>query len=273
MLTCLFWNLNRKPLVDKAALLCKERDVDILLLAEQEVSQRKTVEILKRENLKFEQIRPPSKLPSPRVEVWSRIPTANWTGAFDSESAVIFNLRTPAGSNLLLVGAHLNSKLYAGPEDQQIACMRLAGEIARAEANFGHTRTVLVGDLNMDPFEPGIVMADGLHSISSRIEAQRESRRVSGVLRPFFYNPMWSRFGDKNWCPPGTYFYHSSNQLAYFWHLFDQVMVRPSLLSRFPENEIDIVTQFDNTSLLDINGRPDRKLGSDHLPLQFKLDV
>jgi hypothetical protein len=59
----------------------------------------------------------------------------------------------------------------------------------------------------------------------------------------------------------------------YFWQTFDQVLVRPSLLEAFPEEELRIVHTVGSRSLLkDRTPGIDRRI-SDHLPLLFKLEI
>ncbi len=125
----------------------------------------------------------------------------------------------------------------------------------------------------MDPFEPGMVGAPGLHAIMSRQAASRGQRQVQGESRTFFYNPMWSFLGDLSAGPPGTYYRAPSEQLSYFWHMFDQVLVRPELLDRFDGKDVTVLTTAGDLSLLNSNHIPDSRQGSDHLPLLFRMNL
>lgn len=101
--------------------------------------------------------------------------------------------------------------------------------------------------------------------------ALRESRRVQDRDYDFFYNPMWSHFGDSRGRPCGTHYYEKAEHVNYFWNIFDQVLLRPHLLAGFSD-DLQILTKAGDTSLLDRNGRPNRDVASDHLPLIFGLD-
>jgi hypothetical protein len=103
--------------------------------------------------------------------------------------------------------------------------------------------------------------------------ATEPGRRIESVRYPFFYNPMWSLFGDGSPGPPGTYYYRSSEQIAYFWHIFDQVLLRPALLSFFRNERLKILSGDGTVSFLGERGVPDRKSASDHLPILFELDL
>jgi hypothetical protein len=94
---------------------------------------------------------------------------------------------------------------------------------------------------------------------------------VQDENRQFFYNPMWSHFGERGPSPPGSYYYRSSSQVAYFWHFFDQVLLRPDLLDSCSDDDVRVITEVGGRSLLDCEGRPDARHGSDHLPLVVTL--
>ena len=51
------------------------------------------------------------------------------------------------------------------------------------------------------------------------------------------------------------------------------MLIRPSLVERLSRDGVEIVTNAAGTSLLARNGRPDKSVGSDHLPLLFRLDL
>jgi hypothetical protein len=80
------------------------------------------------------------------------------------------------------------------------------GAVVRdVEKRVGHDRTIVVGDLNMNPFDAGIVGAEGLNAVMTKQIASQGGRKVDAVRYPFFYNPMWSHFGDSTHeeYPPG----------------------------------------------------------------------
>jgi hypothetical protein len=116
-----------------------------------------------------------------------------------------------------------------------------------------------------------MVGADALHAVMSRHIAARATRLVAGEERRFFYNPMWNHFGDHPPCPPGTYYYRGSNQVVFFWNMFDQVLIRPDLLEFFRDEDLSILDSAGGTQLLTAGGTPDTSIGSDHLPILFRL--
>jgi hypothetical protein len=111
---------------------------------------------------------------------------------FESDHISIGRLILPARSEVLLAAVHLTSKLYWSNESQSFECVELARRIAEEEDRAGHQRTVLVGDMNMNPFEAGLVSSVALNAVTSRRIAERGTRTVQGRAYRLFYN----RCGD-----------------------------------------------------------------------------
>ena len=87
-------------------------------------------------------------------------------------------LTLPVRQELLLVCAHLQSPLHAKELTLYGEAEMFAEENRQAELRLGHRRTVVVGDLNMNPFDNGLVSATALHGVMSKQIARRETRTV-----------------------------------------------------------------------------------------------
>ena len=148
--------------------------------------------------------------------------------------------------------------------------VRVADAIRDAEDRVGHENSLIMGDLNMDPYEDGVTAADCLHGVMDKNIALQFARTVDGKSRTFFYNPMWDRLGDETNGPPGTYF-RRGGQISAFWHTFDQVLLRPSLLAYYSPSALRVITNIGSRDLLQ-GGRIDRAL-SDHLPVLLSLNL
>ena len=192
--------------------------------------------------------------------------------AFESERISIRRLALPARAPVLLATAHLPSKLYWSAESQAFECVELARNIEAEERTAGHRRTIVVGDFNMNPFEAGLVSAAGLNSVMSRRVASRETRTVQGREYRFFYNPMWSHFGDARDDTAGSYYYDAGQHVNYYWNMFDQVLLRPELAEHFDPTGLSIVKAVGALSLVRPDGRPDPANGSGHLPILFEVE-
>jgi len=146
----------------------------------------------------------------------------------------------------------------------------LVADIRALEQQEGHERTIIVGDLNVNPFETPVAWAGGLHGIMDRRVVERETREVRGREYSMFYNPMWGFFGDRTPGPSGTYYRTSSESVNYFWNTYDQVLLRPTLTTHL--SDLRVLDADGADSLLTPSGLPDAVSGSDHLPLLFRLD-
>jgi hypothetical protein len=270
MATILFWNINKKRLFKEITSLCNEHEVDILILAEAKPDISDT-EVLIELNSGRENVYIAPFNPSPRLSFFFRYPAQSIGLVSDEGGIAIRSISPPIGVDILLVALHLPSKLHGSEYDPIFQSVRVSELIQEAESKVGHTRTLVIGDLNMNPFEAGVVGADGLHAVMTQTIARKRSRKVQGKERPFFYNPMWGRMGDLSVGAPGTYYYRSSQQVSYFWNTFDQVLLRPDLLDFFSQADLKVISKIGDNSLMTENGIYSSY--SDHLPIIVKLQI
>jgi len=173
----------------------------------------------------------------------------------------------------VLAAVHLKSKLWASPADQLRDATDTVHDIMRAEDRLAKVvrRSIVIGDLNMNPFDPGITNADGFHAVMSRKETKPAGRMVNGKRYAFYYNPMWGLLGDRGDRPPGT-FRRLDGVYCLFWNMLDQVLIRPDLINRFSEESLRILDHDSQSSLLTPRGSSSPKL-CDHLPFVFEMDL
>lgn len=265
----LFWNLDRRPLVARIARLAQVHAIDVVVLAECATPRSAVAAGLTRNGAG---VFSPVSGTGAELHVYDRIPQANWTLLIqdDLEAWSGLQLTAPGLTNLGVVVAHLPSKLRATEADQALTGRELADDIRHMEDHqLGHERTVVVGDLNANPFERPVAEADALHGVMTRRVAAGEEREIRRRPYRFFYNPMWAAFGDRTPGPPGTFYRSASQSVNYFWNTYDQVLVRPSIMNGL--TEVEVLTTDGTDSLLTATGLPDTVTGSDHLPLVFRL--
>jgi endonuclease/exonuclease/phosphatase family metal-dependent hydrolase len=265
----LFWNINRKPIANVVAELAATQKADVVILAESTLTPRSLLATLNSAAGSGFRL---STGVSKGITILTRFSRDFLRPVHESDHLSISRLMLPARSEILLAAVHLPSKLYWSPESQGFECAELARLIAQEEDRAGHQRTVLVGDMNMNPFEPGLVSSVGLNAVTSRRIAERVTRTVQGRAYRLFYNPMWGHFGDVQGDTAGSYFYDSAEHLNYFWNVFDQVLLRPELAKRFNSDQLSVVKAVGQRSLVRPDGRPDVTLYSDHLPIVLELD-
>jgi hypothetical protein len=140
-----------------------------------------------------------------------------------------------------------------------------------------HRRSIVVGDFNAHPFESAVLSSDGLHAIGIRQVSSLTSRpiRLGEAREDFFYNPMWRLYGHIPSSDAGMATYYWQNRLAgeLFWHMLDQVVIRPEECARFPEENLKILSNIGTVRLLAPDGGLDQGVGSDHLPLVFNWNL
>ncbi len=269
MTSFLFWNIMRKDLRALIAAAVVERDVDVLMLAESGTSDGDIVAALRestgREYTALSEA-------ADKVRLFSRLSGANWIlRQLDPSNArmAIWSAEIGESPGILLATAHLVSKNNSSETSQALRVAELSKEVSRVEDQVDHRRTVLVGDLNMNPFEDGVTASHALHAVMTRRIAGGRERVVAGGPRRFFYNPMWGLFGDRTPGPAGT-FYYGKDDTELFWHMLDQVLLRPALMNAL--DDLVILDRVGPQSLLRTStGRPNKTIASDHLPLAFRL--
>jgi endonuclease/exonuclease/phosphatase family metal-dependent hydrolase len=270
MASFLFWNLNQKALQARVARLAQQLQVDVVMLAECNLPPAEVLHALNESGTNsycfpFSQ--------AEKICIFTRFSPSSMTAVFDDPARrlTVRRLRVGNHPDVLLAVVHFHSKVNWSEHDQLGEATYLARDLRRLEDENGHQRTILVGDLNMHPFDKAVVSAHGLHGVMTRQLAARGQRTVARRDYPFFYNPMWGCFGDRTAGPAGSHYYPGSAPVTYYWNVFDQVLLRPSLMDRL--HELRILDNDGTAPLLQPSGLPDTDAGSDHLPLFFELNL
>jgi len=272
MTSFLFWNVMNRDLRALIASAVVERDVDILLLAECGVTDDEMSIALSTATGK---VYSALSEDSDKVRIFTRLNVASWTKRQSDPvraRMAIWSVEAGRPPGILLAVARLVDRRNASEGEQAMLAVELGKEIDRAEMSIGHERTLLVGDLNMNPFEDGVTGSLGLHAVMTMRIAERRARTVQGTQRKFFYNPMWGLLGDRTVGAPGTFYHRKPGVIDVFWHMVDQVLLRPDLMASV--HDLEILDHIDEVNLLTAQaGIPSRTVASDHLPLAFRLEL
>lgn len=267
----LFWNVSGKPLEERIARMAHANDVDVLMLAE---CDSEPTDLLDALNTSAERGYCFPFSESERIRIFTRFAESSLIDLFNSplDRLTIRRLRVDRTIDILISVLHFQSRLNWTQNDQALEATVIAGDIARVEDRVFHRRTVLVGDMNMNPFDVGMIGAHALNAVMTTKLATTIERTVAGRSYRCFYNPMWGLFGDRTPGPPGTFFHAASSPTNHYWHMLDQVLVRPDLVGSLSHVEI-LDSDGDMTLVTKPSGRPRKTTASDHLPVFFQLDL
>jgi hypothetical protein len=270
MVSFLFWNLNKAAIAHRVARLASRLDVDVLILAECAIDPADMLQALNGTDGPLYCF-PPS--PSQKLHFFTTFSAAATIEVFNDPTGGLSIRKLLIGRDpgILLAAVHFPSRVNWEAIDQTLEATTLAHDILQAEDRVGHHRTILVGDLNMNPFDAGVAGATALHAVMTRDLARRGEREVRGKRYPFFYNPMWGHFGDRTAGPPGSYYLRASKPLNYYWNTYDQVLLRPELMDGFLD--VRILDSDGQEPLVTSHGLPREADGSDHLPIFFRLNL
>ncbi|MFC6999557.1 exonuclease/endonuclease/phosphatase family protein [Rufibacter roseus] len=263
-----FWNINKRKPTDIIYDFATLYDLDILILAESPYSPPDLLRDLNRTTSDYYY--------SPgfvcdKLQFYTKFKPAVFQLVHETNRVSGRRLFSTKHGEILLIALHFNSKVNWTNEDQAAESSNLKAIIEYIENKVRHQRTVICGDFNMNPFDFGMVQNMGLHSVMDKKIATKGSRIINGHEYHYFYNPMWSFFGDNGkGSVSGSMYYSPAKPINYHWHLYDQVLIRPGLIPDFDENELDIVCKIGATELLTKESLVKRRI-SDHLPIKFKL--
>jgi hypothetical protein len=269
MPTFLVWNVRKKTLAGHVIQLVQKHDVDILLLVERPDQDGGLLQLLGALG-SFVQ------LPSHgRFALYTRLGPALFqrlAPPAPDERADYWQFRLTGTVSVTLVAIHGPDR-YNTPDDsdRRFFFARVHENIQSVEANVQHRRTVVFGDFNANPFEESIGGMQGLHAISVRDVGGRHYREIGSRRCEFFYNPMWSCYGGNQHRPLATHYFTGSREHEIYWHMIDQVVMRPDLLPFFPEKRLRILDRAGPVDLVTRSGHPDKTNASDHLPILFHL--
>ncbi|WP_157504585.1 endonuclease/exonuclease/phosphatase family protein [Dyadobacter beijingensis] len=264
-----FWNVYKKDLTNELAILAQEIDPDILFLAECTMNVADVLNSLNRLRTSYFFNYDPICL---KIHMFSKFRDKFVKPITGSLRYTVRNVKIPLYPSFNLMCLHFQSKQNWDAPSQAAHSATMSTVIKEFEGKTKSSNSIIIGDFNMNPFEPGMIQTTGFHSTMSKSIAQRKSRIVDGHEYPFFYNPMWSFFGDEGKGDVNGTFYSSRSQpINYFWSIFDQVLIRPDLIPYLEDDGVKIITEFGVAKkLLKPNETIDDAI-SDHLPISCTL--
>lgn len=171
---------------------------------------------------------------------------------------------------MILAAIHNHSKLHSSEEKQKDTLSSLHQDIKEQEMIHNTKNSIIIGDLNVNPFDSVCIAANSLFAIPYKSELKTPTAIRNGKTYEKFYNPSWKFLGN-NELPYTSYRYDNGEFIDYYWNMFDQVIIRPCLIDAFDNENFKIITHTNNHELV-LNEKPNKNNYSDHLPIFCKFE-
>lgn len=173
--------------------------------------------------------------------------------------------------NITIISVHLPSQMFHHLESLRDYLRKFRSRIDSEIGNSSEKSVLIIGDVNVNPYEPAMVNFDGFMATNS-IKARDKIKTIDNEdAREPYYNPSWRLYSNNTF--PGTKKFPRPSGSSYDiieFHLLDQVLLSIKLKDSIEADKIEIVASTSNFKLL--NEKYNRVDYSDHLPLfyQFK---
>lgn len=266
----LFWNLQKKNLTGVIKDLITIKPYDILLFSETTQNIRISL------NDMLEPLGYRSRtalLGNVRVAIFDKYKDTNIV-FFKEErrfSIIIYDFN---GEKYMIVGVHLDSPVsYPNESDRFVLARDEYTIITSYKENHNVNKIVVIGDFNLNPFDRAMIS-----ELSFKATHCKQTAKTSSTRKDYLFNPSWRIFSNDLTSPekkpPGTIHYVPWNKDSYvdYWHVFDQVLISPQLFSRYTDS-YNVLTQWNKINLLNSSLIPDRIKFSDHLPIEYTIEI
>lgn len=265
MLRILFWNVNGKDLTSFISEIVRAEDVSIVVLCEADANNTALLNALQGIDSGF--CRPRLEPQVSKFRCFTRGSELDFSEVHSTKRFSVRRLQI--GIHESLVGIvhgkdQRNNDQYA----RQSFAQEIADEMRMTIERLENKKALLLGDFNLNPFDPVMSLALGFNAMMTRNCIARGMRKVDGKEYDFYFNPMWGFLGDGSDGPPGTV-YDTSNMGLFGWNMPDQVLVHHAMLPHF--EKVRILDRAGARMLVKKSGRPANKMASDHLPLLIDL--
>ncbi len=260
----IFWNVNKKDLTSFVCSITASTNADAVVLLENNVPIKKTLQALQT-NIS-EDFYHPNALPEStgqKFHCFCRKRELDLSETHNESRTSVRELKIGRHRTLLVLVHGVDIRNH-DPQTRQSLVQELAGMMKFVQKDKKTDKLILLGDFNMNPFDSGMTLAAGLNAMMTKACVERGYRKYHSNRYDFYYNPMWSLFGDNTDGPAGT-IYDTSSQGPYGWSMLDQVIIHHSVVGLF--HSVKILTKAGAESLMNTKGRPDKVNASDHFPI------
>lgn len=173
---------------------------------------------------------------------------------------------------LLVSNVHLLSRQHSEQLDREDAAREILTALVAQRVKYVNQvcGEIIVGDFNLNPHDGVMMMKNGFFSNRSRTFVKKMAKKSVLPKKPL-YNPSWHIYGRAEE-PLGSLY--DTNPGDGPWLVFDQILMSADLIDA-GSHEVVLVTGTKGVGLLTAPPvkRPDKAIGSDHLPLVSKFCV
>ena len=167
----LFWNThNNEDINEVLSELIIENNISIVVLAEYKANADKLFAILSMQGINMSSY---ITTGCERINIFGVLSNVEPATQTHYASMQVINKKD------ILCCIHLPSKIYGNSEAmQEIVTRQIISDIRSLEMKLNTENTIVVGDFNSNPYEPGCVNATLFHGIPVYNEAKRKSRII-----------------------------------------------------------------------------------------------
>lgn len=259
----IFWNVKRKGLTRFVCSITASTNADVVVLIENNVSIEETLQALQRnvsEDFYYPDV---ISAPPHRFHCFCRNRQLDLSETHFGTRISVRKLQIGQHTTLLTLVHGVDIRNH-DPETRQSFAQEIASEMRFIQQEKKTNKLIFLGDFNMNPFDRVMNSPMGLNAMMTKACVEPGHRTFQSKSYDFYYNPMWSLFGDNTDGPAGT-IYDTSNQGPYGWSMLDQVIIHYSVVGLF--HSVKILTEAGEESLMNGRGRPDTDKASDHFPI------
>jgi len=162
----LFWNY-RCSLPDREAILARlvhHEAVDVVILAESSCDPKRLVDRLSSAG----RIYRPWSIIHKRFQVFAGYAVEVFRGPRDHDRLCLLDFQAPGHPEIILAAIHLESGLRLERTERKDLAAPLATAVRLIQLERNHTRTIVVGDFNMNPFDDGMISPEGFGAMTSK---------------------------------------------------------------------------------------------------------
>lgn len=182
--------------------------------------------------------------------------------------------RTQKSYKVLVCNVHLSSRLHGGEENPVHDLDMMLDELKAYRRDNINGEEIIIGDFNLEPHQAELQKKSGLQGNRSlEFVTEQETKRIDRRYR-ILYNPSWRLYGAE-FAPHGSH-YFSGGKKGGPWFILDQAFFSSGLVSS--PAKVQMITTVTCASTKTVTpllskkiGQPDRKIGSDHLPIVWTI--